>query len=114
MHEASIAESILDIAALNCRKAGFERVRSIRVRIGSASGVEREALLFAFECMKGGTAAEDATLEIEMAALGGTCDNCMGEFEAEGAYVLSCPLCGSNAFRITRGHEMDIVEIEVN
>jgi len=114
MHEASMAQGLLEIAALNCKKSGYGRIDSIKVLIGSASGVEPQALLFAFECMKGGTPAENASLAIEIAPLRGTCDNCRREFEAEGNYVLSCPLCGSGAFKITRGHEMDIVEIDVS
>ena len=45
MHEASIAQSVLDIAGENCKKAGYSRIDSIRLRIGRASGVMTEALL---------------------------------------------------------------------
>jgi hydrogenase nickel incorporation protein HypA/HybF len=114
MHEASIAQGLLEIAARNCKEAGYGKIESIKVRIGNASGVEPDALRFAFECMRAGTPAAQAFLEIEMKRLAGSCDNCFAEFEAEGAYVLSCPQCGSGAFHITSGHEMDIIEIEVS
>ena len=45
MHEASIALSVLEIAVDNCRKAGYNRIESIRLKIGRASGIMTDALL---------------------------------------------------------------------
>jgi len=43
----------------------------------------------------------------------GVCSECNADFEVKEAYVLSCPECGSTAFKIQRGYEMEIVEMDV-
>ena len=45
MHEASIALSVLEIAVDKCRKAGYNRIELIRLKIGRASGIMPDALL---------------------------------------------------------------------
>ncbi|HET6515172.1 MAG TPA: hydrogenase maturation nickel metallochaperone HypA [Thermodesulfovibrionales bacterium] len=114
MHEASIALSILDIIAGKCSAEGYRSVEAVRLRIGRAAGIMPEALLFTFDAAKCDTLARDAKLVIDIIPLGGFCIGCEREFEVEEAYVLNCPLCGSGAFRIEKGYEMEIVEMEVN
>jgi len=65
MHELSVAESLLEVALENCSNQGFNSVGSIKVLIGKASGVMPDALLFGFNAVKEGTAADQAILEIE-------------------------------------------------
>lgn len=113
MHELSIAMNILDIVRDTCRTQNFERVETIYLRIGRASGILTDALQFAFEQARAGTVARDARLEIEEIDVGGHCEDCRREFTVEEKYVFECPRCGGNRFRITSGHEMEIVELEV-
>jgi hydrogenase nickel incorporation protein HypA/HybF len=49
MHELSIAMSILDIAHEEVERRGNPRVEAIHLRIGTLSGVVKEALLSAYE-----------------------------------------------------------------
>ncbi len=115
MHEASIAISILDIVSSKCLEQGCTTVESVTVRIGKAAGVMPEALQFAFDAAKESTEARNAKLNIEIAPVGGKCDDCKKEFDvSDASFVLSCPHCGSKSFVIDRGREMDIVEIEMN
>lgn len=113
MHETSIALGILDIINDRCIAEGYHSVESVRLRIGRAAGIMPEALLFSFDVAKEGTLAENATLIIDSIPLGGICSECKSEFEVEEAYVLSCPQCGSTAFKIQKGYEMEIVEMDV-
>lgn len=113
MHEASIALSILDIAEAKCREAGYGRVLSIEVRIGTASGVLSAALSSAFEIMKLDTPAAGASLVVHEVPLGGGCRGCGGRFSADEQFILKCPLCGSGDFRLDAGRELDVTEIEV-
>ncbi|MEW6214781.1 MAG: hydrogenase maturation nickel metallochaperone HypA [Nitrospirota bacterium] len=113
MHEVSIAQSLLDIATENCKKNGYKGIESIKVKIGRASAVVPDALLFAFDAMKIDTIAEKACLTIEEIPVGGFCNNCNSNFTVEEAYVLSCPRCGGTSFRIESGRELDIYEMEV-
>jgi hydrogenase nickel insertion protein HypA len=116
MHEASIALSNNDIVQAKCMEQGCTSVDSIRLRIGSAAGILPEALVFAFDASKDTTVAKNAKLVIETVPLGGTCQECKKEFEApeNAKYVLSCPHCGSTSYEITKGREMEILDMETN
>jgi len=113
MHEVSIAQGLLDIAIDNCKKQGYEGIESIRVKIGKASGVVPDSLLFAFEGMKLGTIAEKAVLIIDEIPVSGFCKSCKKKFTVEEKYVIVCPLCGNLSFQVETGRELNIDEIEV-
>jgi hydrogenase nickel incorporation protein HypA/HybF len=112
MHELSIALSVLDIVRTAAADAGLSRVDTVRLRIGRASGVQPDALRFAFDCSKAGTPAETAALEIDEVPIGGHCDACGGDFTASEPYVLACPLCGGASFRVTTGDELHVLDLE--
>lgn len=114
MHEASIAVGLLDLITRRCISEGYKSIDSVRIKIGRASGILPEALVFSFDAAKIETIADKARLFIDIISLGGFCGGCGKEFEVEGAYVLRCPLCGSGSFKINRGYEMEIVEMEAN
>jgi hydrogenase nickel incorporation protein HypA/HybF len=115
MHETALALSILDIVVLKCSEAGGRTVDSVRLRIGKAAGVMPEALSFAFDAAKAATVAEHAQLVIEAVPIGGVCNECKKEFSVDAVqYVFACPLCGSSAFEIKNGREMEIVDMEIN
>lgn len=113
MHEVSIALGLLKIAAGYCEKEGYKGIESIKVKIGRASGVVTESLLFAFDAVKIGTIAEKATLTIDEVPVTGFCNICNSNFIVEEAYVLSCPKCGGTSFRVETGRELNIDEMEV-
>jgi len=113
MHEVSIALSVLDIATENCRKAGYSRIESIRLRVGRASGVMTDALIFAFNAVKIDTIAAEANVIIDEIAVSGLCNSCGKDFTTEGAYVLCCPECGGLSFKMNTGRELEILDMEV-
>jgi len=114
MHEVSIILNVLEIAEEHCKKEGFERIDSIKLRIGTASGILPDALRFAFDVSKRETLAREASLEIEEVPLTGLCNTCGDEFRVHEKYIFSCSSCGSDDFTITAGRELDIVELEVS
>ena len=65
MHELSIALSIIDLAEEEMRLYGGERVRSIRIEVGSLAGVASDALLFSFGLACEGTPAEGSSLIVD-------------------------------------------------
>ncbi|OHE54744.1 MAG: hypothetical protein A2Z47_07080 [Thermodesulfovibrio sp. RBG_19FT_COMBO_42_12] len=113
MHEVSIALSLLDIAKRYCEEKGYKGVESIGVKIGKASGVMSEALLFAFDAVKIGTIAEKAHLIIDEILVSGFCNTCNNNFTVEEIYALCCPKCGGISFRLETGRELDLFEMEV-
>jgi hydrogenase nickel incorporation protein HypA/HybF len=114
MHEASIAISLIETVSDLCRQEGYETIESVRLKIGKAAGILPDALLFAFDMAKPGTAADKAELIIEYVLLGGYCQECDAQFESEERYIFCCPVCESNSIKITRGDEMQIIDMEVN
>ena len=114
MHEASIAASLLEIVSGQCRKSGCSRIESIHLKIGRASGIMTDALIFAFDAMKEGSPAKGAVLEIEEVPVSGHCDECNNTFTTEQEYILSCPSCGGSSFRMTAGRELDVIDMEVS
>ena len=113
MHEVSIAQGLLDIAINSCTKQGYGRIDSIKVKVGKASGIVPDSLLFAFEALKSGTMADKAVLTIEEIPVSGFCKKCSKKFTVEEAYVISCPVCGSTSFDVKTGRELNIDEMEV-
>jgi hydrogenase nickel incorporation protein HypA/HybF len=114
MHEASIAISLLETVSGLCQKEGYNSIELVRLKVGKASGLLPDALLFAFDIAKAGTIASQAELIIEHVAIGGFCAECGSQFESEERYIYSCPACKSTAIKITRGDELQIIDMEVN
>lgn len=114
MHEVGIAQSILDIALNTCKDKNYTKVDSIKVRIGKAAGVLPDSLIFAFETMKIGTEAENATLIIEEVPVSGVCNICKKNFSVDDPYIIQCPNCGNISLRIDTGRELNVDELEVS
>lgn len=114
MHELSIAQSIIGVIAEQCVRSGHSQIESVNLRIGRASGIMPDALVFAFDAIKTDTIARDAILNIEHVPVTGICNDCGSTFTVEEEYILACPDCGLNSFRITAGREMDIIDIDVS
>jgi len=114
MHEASIAISLLETVSDLCQQEGYNSIESVRLKVGRAAGILPEALLFAFDAAKSDTIANKAELIIEYVALGGFCCDCGSQFDSEERYIYACPACKSSAIKITRGDELQIIDMEVN
>jgi hydrogenase nickel incorporation protein HypA/HybF len=114
MHEASIAISLVETVTGICRKQGYQSIERVRLKVGRAAGILPDALLFAFDVVKAGTAADNAELHIEYIPLNGKCSDCGSQFQSEERYIYACPACRSAAIKITGGNEMQIVDMEVN
>ena len=114
MHEASIAISLLETVSGLCCQEGFSSIETVRLKVGKAAGILPDALLFAFDAAKTGTVASQAELIIEYVAIGGSCNDCGSQFDSEERYIFACPDCHSTAIKITRGNELQIVDMEVN
>jgi len=114
MHELSIAQNILEIISEQCTKSGYSRIETVNLRIGRASGIMSDALLFAFDAIKSDSIAQGALLHIEEVPVSGRCSDCRSDFIVKEEYILSCPLCGGSSFSMFAGREMDIIDMEVS
>lgn len=114
MHEVYIAESLLETAICKCRESGFNCIKSIKVKIGKASTVSSEALIFAFDILKSGGMADGASLIIEDVPTVGLCKTCESEFFVDKDFAFQCPYCGGESIMVKYGNGVELEEVEVD
>jgi hydrogenase nickel incorporation protein HypA/HybF len=113
LHELGLTYNLIEIAEAHARREGATAIRSLRLKIGSLSGVFPEAIKFAFDVCSKGTLAQGATLEILLIQALGRCQQCAAESSME-SLADACPLCGSFALEILQGQEMALTEMEID
>lgn len=109
MHELSIAQAIVDVAA---RNAGEARVTRVYVRIGHLRQVVPSALEFSFELCAHGTTVDGAALEVEQVPIEVTCRSC-GLASQPAGFPLACGMCGSLHVDIEQGEELQVESLEL-
>jgi hydrogenase nickel incorporation protein HypA/HybF len=113
MHEVYVAENLLDVAIEKCKEKGFNYIKSIKIKIGKASVISTEALIFAFDVLKIGSIANDASLIIEEISTFGFCKDCGKEFTVEKDFLFECPFCKSDYIIIKSGNGVQLEELDV-
>lgn len=112
MHEMSLMQSALDVALEHAAGANAERIVSITLRVGEISSVIPEALTFAFECLREGTLASGAALNIESVPALCRCRTCGTSFHPPEA-VFECPQCGRPGGEVVSGREIELSRMEI-
>ncbi len=112
MHELSVAQNILEIAAQHLPSGFAERVQSVRVKVGEMAGIVPESLEFCFGALVEGTPLQGSALFIERVPLRCLCRSCKEPFEPR-ALAFICPQCGSADTEIVSGRELNVTEIEL-
>ena len=92
MHEATLAENILNIAINAARQNQAEKIFKIGLTLGELAGVEVEALTLSFDVLKKDTPADGAELVIKRVPIKATCNKCGKTFRLE-RYNFFCPEC---------------------
>ena len=110
MHEVGIARDVIDIVERTAKDSGLRAVSSVVLEIGKLSGVEPEALRFAFELIRQGTVLEHAQISIEEPPLLLYCTQCDREYSAE-VYDPLCPVCGGASYEVRQGMDMLVKSI---
>ncbi len=114
MHEAPIAQGILD-AALAALPDPQARIIRITVAAGVLAGVERDSLALYFDELRKGTAAENAELELKRIPAHLVCADCHAEiaYDGLGGLQIACVQCGGPN-RLNGGSELYIESMEVD
>jgi hydrogenase nickel incorporation protein HypA/HybF len=107
VHEASIVEGLLSLAASHVPDRGT--LRRVHVRIGVLTGVSPDCMHFYFDAMKDG----HAELEVVLEPLHATCSAC-GSQSTHSEAVWVCPACSARALEFENGLELDLVAIEID
>jgi hydrogenase nickel incorporation protein HypA/HybF len=113
MHELGIAESALEMALTQATAAKATRVLSLVIRVGALSGVDPEALRFAFTAILPGTPAEGAAVQIDSVAALAYCPTCQRDFVPDTDHFFECPTCGQLCSTLKQGRELDLLRLEM-
>jgi len=108
----SLMASMLEIIEDHAAREGFRRVLRVDLEIGRLSGVEPEAMRFAFDAGTRDSVAEGAELVIQETPCLARCPACALESPLE-AFYDPCPACGGYPMEILSGRVMRIVNLEV-
>ncbi|MEW2304400.1 hydrogenase maturation nickel metallochaperone HypA [Streptomyces sp. NPDC006655] len=112
MHELSIATAIVEQADAWARADGADRVTAVTVRVGELSGVVPDALDFAFEVARDGTAVAGARLVVDEVPAVAWCGPCAEEFAVGMPPFFWCPRCDRPTTELRSGRELEITAVE--
>ncbi|MCS0604868.1 hydrogenase maturation nickel metallochaperone HypA [Streptomyces sp. LP11] len=112
MHELSIATAIVEQAEEIARTDGADGVSSVTVRVGELAGVVPDALHFAFEVAREGTALSGASLVVEQVPALAWCGGCAEEFAVGMPPFFWCPACDRPSRELRSGRELEITGVE--
>ncbi|MGA2092768.1 MAG: hydrogenase maturation nickel metallochaperone HypA [Sedimentisphaerales bacterium] len=110
MHEVMVAQSLFEAISAETEKQKAKPL-SAKVSCGAFSGVNNEALSFAFEAISKETACEGLTLVIEQKPIQAKCKKC-GETFAFDLHKPTCPKCQSDDFELLPDAPLLLEEIE--
>jgi hydrogenase nickel incorporation protein HypA/HybF len=113
MHELSIAISMIDEVAEEAASRGGLKVEAVHMRLGVFAGVDKAALLFAYELACEGTPLQGTRLVIETVPLVVFCPVCEQERTPPSLYEICCPECLRATSQIVSGREMEVASLEV-
>ena len=105
-------QGLLEIACEKLQTEGGSQIHRIRLQVGLLSGVAPDSLEFAFEGLKIGTPAEQATLEIERLPGSFSCSGCGLVTQADSLQWI-CPNCGGPMTVRDAGRELQLTELEI-
>lgn len=112
MHELSVAEAVIAELEELVRREGARRVARVVLRVGALSGVEPDALEFAFPVAAEGTCAEGAELVLESEPVRVRCGACGAETAADPLWM-ACGACGADAVEIISGADLTLRSAEL-
>jgi hydrogenase nickel incorporation protein HypA/HybF len=112
VHELSIATAIVTRAEELALAEGAGAVSAVTVRVGELSGVVADALDFAFEVAREGTALAGARLVVEQVTAQAYCDPCGARFPVGMPPFFWCPRCDRPSQDLRGGRELEITCVE--
>jgi hydrogenase nickel incorporation protein HypA/HybF len=112
MHELSIALSILDELEEQIEKHDHAAVEAVHVRLGVLSGVDPQALRFAYELAREGTPFAASRLKIESVRLLVLCLQCKQTHQPDPQNIC-CPRCLTPEQEILEGRELEVRALEL-
>jgi hydrogenase nickel incorporation protein HypA/HybF len=119
VHELSIACSIIDLASEESEQRGGVAVRAVHIKLGQLSGVEKSALLSAFELAREDSPMAGTRLVVEETPIVIRCPTCEIEttLDAPRAFEsfpsFCCSRCGVPSSDVCGGRELEVTALEI-
>jgi hydrogenase nickel incorporation protein HypA/HybF len=113
MHELSIVMSIVETAEEKVKEHHAHSVEEIDLVIGDLSGVDSQALDFAWDSAVKNTVLQNARKNIIHMHGKAKCLECDCEFNIQDLFS-QCPLCGEPLLQILQGRELQIKSMILN
>lgn len=112
MHELSIAMGIVEAATDEARNRGVQ-VTAVHLRLGTLSGVVKDALLFCYEIACQDTPLAGSQLIVEDVPVTIFCPQCKEVRVLASVQSFTCPECGAPTMDIQQGKELEVFALEV-
>jgi hydrogenase nickel incorporation protein HypA/HybF len=113
MHELSIVMNILDTVEETAVKHNAKVVHEIEMEVGALSGVEFDALDFAFENSPKPALLQNVKFVVHRIQPIAKCLDCGNEFATE-QYSTPCTRCNSVRTEIIQGNELKIKSFQMD
>jgi hydrogenase nickel incorporation protein HypA/HybF len=113
VHELAITQNILEIVLDEAKTAQANKVTKISLVIGELSGIVSDSVLFYFDFLKKGNAAEEATIDFRLVPVELRCRDCLTNFNPKEDASWACPNCQGTNFDLINGRECYVESIEV-
>lgn len=98
MHEASVAQGVLEAIVHECEQRHV-RPKNALISCGQLNALNNEAFALAFEAIAQGTLCEGLCIEIKHKPFGAICHACHQKFEI-GLQTNACVHCGCDDFEL--------------
>ncbi|MFG6100089.1 hydrogenase maturation nickel metallochaperone HypA [Leptothoe sp. ISB3NOV94-8A] len=113
MHEIGLIQTALSVALDHAQDQGARQIHRIQLQVGELSGVDPDALAFAFDVVSGGTLAEKAELELIPIPVRCYCSSCQQIFQPSD-WVYKCPRCHQLSTDIRQGKTLALTSLEIS
>lgn len=110
MHELSIIQSIIQIAAERLQSEIDPKVEEVVLEIGDLAGIEVSSLSFLWSAAVENTILAGAKCHIQRVKGMAQCSECDSRFHVR-QYYDPCPHCGSHLYTILQGNEMKVKSV---
>lgn len=111
MHELSLCEALVREVEALLRREGAARATRVTVSVGALSGVEPDALVFAFPLAAENTACTGAELVVARVPARLRCRACGATSETHTPWA-ACPACGSLETELSGGRDFLLTGLE--
>jgi hydrogenase nickel incorporation protein HypA/HybF len=113
MHEIGLMQAALSVALDYAQTQGAQQIHRLQLQVGELSGVDPDALAFAFDVVSNGTLAEKAELELIAIPVSCYCSSCQQMFHPSD-WVYECPCCHQLSADIRQGRALELTSLEIS